>query len=356
MSRPLSEAPPPPITAARLSTTPPPRPSEAGAEDSGIIDLNKVNAAATPAQVAAAEKAKPAAEGLFDEADEKKADKVEKKSEKKSEKKAEKKADKVASIAEAREAKAAKEEKKSGGGAIAGIVVALLGVAAAIGIVMMRKPAAQPTAQTESKPAVTQEAPAPKADEPKAAPAATPTGLSFDSLPTETAANDAPKPSTPSGGGPAVQGDKPATGGTEPAPANTAIPVASAGSGKPGDLASEMAKRVGGSTDQPTDTEGAEPAAGGKTGNQSIPEQPSQGKVQAAVGTVMPTAKSCVAGADDVSRASITFGSSGAVTSVNVTGWAASNGASGCVKNALKGANVGPFSKPSFTFSVTIRP
>jgi hypothetical protein len=41
---------------------------------------------------------------------------------------------------------------------------------------------------------------------------------------------------------------------------------------------------------------------------------------------------------------------------VNVNGWAAGKGAAGCIKSALKSANVGAFSKPSYTVSVTIRP
>jgi hypothetical protein len=101
-------------------------------------------------------------------------------------------------------------------------------------------------------------------------------------------------------------------------------------------------------------SENAEPAAGAR--NQSIPEQPSQGSVQAAIGTVMGGAKACVAGADDVSRAQITFGSGGTVTGVSVSGWATSHGATGCIKGALQGAKVGPFSKSSYTVGVTIRP
>jgi hypothetical protein len=98
-----------------------------------------------------------------------------------------------------------------------------------------------------------------------------------------------------------------------------------------------------------------EPAAGGAR-NQNIPEQPSQGSVQAAIGAVMGGAKACVAGADDVSRAQVTFSSAGTVTNVTVSGWAAANGKSACVQGALKGAKVGPFSRPSFTFGVSIRP
>jgi hypothetical protein len=88
----------------------------------------------------------------------------------------------------------------------------------------------------------------------------------------------------------------------------------------------------------------------------NIPQQPSQGALAAAVRPFVPAAKKCVAGADEASRALITFSSNGAVKSVAVTGWAASNGASGCITSALMGANVGPFWKPSFAFPVTIRP
>jgi Flp pilus assembly protein TadG len=99
-----------------------------------------------------------------------------------------------------------------------------------------------------------------------------------------------------------------------------------------------------------------EPTAASLPKNQNIPEQPSQGAVAAALNPVMGAAKACVAGADDVSRASVTFASSGGVTSVSVSGWAAAHGKSGCVQAALKGAKTQPFSKPSFTVGVPIRP
>ena len=119
-----------------------------------------------------------------------------------------------------------------------------------------------------------------------------------------------------------------------------------------------MAKATGAEKGAGQGTDTAEPASGGGKGSKSssIPEQPPQGSVQAAIGSVMGGAKGCVAGADDVSRAQITFGSNGSVTNVSVSGWAAGKGAAGCIKGALKGANVGPFSKPSFTVGVTIRP
>jgi hypothetical protein len=100
----------------------------------------------------------------------------------------------------------------------------------------------------------------------------------------------------------------------------------------------------------------AEPAGNEETRPKNVPDRPPQGSVTAAVGAVMGSAKACVAGADDVSRATITFGSSGAVQSVAVSGWASGKPAASCIQNALKGANVGAFSQPTFTFGVTIRP
>lgn len=100
---------------------------------------------------------------------------------------------------------------------------------------------------------------------------------------------------------------------------------------------------------------GAEPASE-DVRPKNVPDQPAQGAVTSAVGGVMGGARACVSGADDVSRATITFGSSGAVQSVSVSGWAAGKPAASCIQGALKGANVGPFSKPTFAFGVTIRP
>jgi hypothetical protein len=41
---------------------------------------------------------------------------------------------------------------------------------------------------------------------------------------------------------------------------------------------------------------------------------------------------------------------------VSVSGWAAQNGKTACVKSALQGAHVPPFAKPTFTVPVNIRP
>jgi len=339
-----SDAPPAPVTRTPLPSAPP-KAAEANKEDSGVVDLNLINKTATAEQVAAAEKAKPATHDLAFDGDDKVA--------------AANDAGKVASLAAAREKKA----EKKGGGATWGILVAVVGIAAGVAIVMrgQTKPNT-PTANVgQEKPAVAAEAP--KAVEQQKiaeAPPPAPTGLSLDSLPTEPSPAEAQKGAQPTAGaaggdpGKAAAATPPAGGGEAPkAPAGPAPTVGE----KPGDLAGAMAQAVGGSTEKGAEGSGEMvPAAGGNKGNQTIPEQPSQGSVASAVGSVMPGAKACVAGADDVSRAQITFSSGGTVSNVSVTGWAASNGQSGCVKSALKAANVGAFSKPSFTVGVTIRP
>lgn len=346
ISKPPSEAPPPPVSRTPLPSVPPPRLSETGSkEDSGVVDLNAINKTATAEQIAAAEKAKPATHDLAFEGD----DKV-----------AAASAGNVKNLAEAREKKA----EKKGSGATWGILVAVVGIAAGVAILMRGQAPKENTTTAnvgQEKPQVAAEAPKPVEQKIAEAPPPASTGLSVDSLPTEPSA-DAQKAAQPTGGGPAadpkVAAATPPAGGAEAqqAPAAPAGPAPTIGA-KPGDLAGAMAQAVGGSTEKNDGTGEMVPAAGGaKGGNQTIPEQPSQGSVASAVGAVMPGAKACVAGADDVSRAQITFSSGGTVTNVSVTGWAASNGQSGCVKSALKGANVGAFSKPSFTVGVTIRP
>lgn len=346
------------------------RPAEAGPEDSGIINLNTVKSSATPEQKKAAEAAQPAAHDLAEEGDEK-LGKEAKPAAAKTAKSGKGKAasgQKSAKAAVAAVPAAKAEEKKSSGGMMVGIAIAVVGLAAAFAITQMRKPE-QPTANnvaTQAAPSVTAQAAPDKPAEPNTAKTAEPLAANaLDNAPSEeTASGSAEK--SPSGAGAQAAGAGAAAPSAQPsaeektaeatdkpsAPAPTDKPAAPA---KPGDLASAMAAAVGdqGKKDGPT-AENAEPASASRS--QSIPEQPSQGSVAAAIGAVMPSAKACVAGADDVSRAQVTFASSGAVKSVSVTGWAAAHGASGCVKSALMGAKVSPFSKPSFTLGVTIRP
>jgi hypothetical protein len=120
-----------------------------------------------------------------------------------------------------------------------------------------------------------------------------------------------------------------------------------------GTLDDAMKKAAGTDGEKKDADEAPAPAADNP---KNIPDRPATGSVTAAIGSVMGGARACVAGADDVSRATVTFGSSGAVQSVSVAGWAAGKPAASCIQNALKGANVGAFSQPTFTFGVTVRP
>jgi hypothetical protein len=329
---PSSVAPP-----ARQGATPTPMPraAEAGKDDSGVINLQVVHASATAQQHADAARAKPAQAGLFE--DEKTVESAVAPGQK---------PDKVASVT-------VLQPKKSNAGAIGGIAIAVIGIAAAVAI-MSRKPLAPPpppVVQVETKPTV--------ASPPVTPPAATPT----------TVASTEPAPAA--SGEPDGKVAEAAKGPSGPLPSGAAAASAATSAdarvavkgpmptGKAGDLQSEMAKAVGkdGAAKPEAPVAPAptpEPASGSKS--QNIPEQPSQGAVAAAFGAVMGGAKSCVSGADDVSRASVTFSSGGSVTTVSVSGWAAAHGKSGCVQAALKGAKIGAFSKPSFTVSVPIRP
>jgi hypothetical protein len=340
--------------ATSATSTPLPKAAESGAlEDSGIVDLNVVKAKATPEQKAAADKAAPATQGIFEE--EKPA--------------AAAAGGKVVALPTKTAAKA-EEKKKGSGGVIAGVAIAVLGVAAAFAITKVNKPA-EPTATTETRPTPAQESPQAPAQPAEQAQAAAP-----DTPPPLAATEGQPTEAAPSGGGEKVaaapaggsQGSvtQQPTGGSEPAqdpskqaeaaPKEGATPPAPGTPAAPGDLKGAMAAAVGADANKGTapTAENAEPAAGSR--NQSIPEQPSQGQVNAAIRGVMPSVKACVAGADDVSRATVTFGSNGTVKSVSVTGWAASHGATGCIKAALQGANVGPFAKSTFTTGFPIRP
>lgn len=93
-----------------------------------------------------------------------------------------------------------------------------------------------------------------------------------------------------------------------------------------------------------------------RSGDGVLPEQPSSRAMEAALNPVMPRVKHCVKDAPDVSRAKIVFLPSGHVDHVEVTGWAATHGASDCIVTALKDLDVGPFSKASFSTGLTVRP
>ncbi|WP_437675584.1 hypothetical protein [Sorangium sp. So ce131] len=324
------------------------RPGEATGEDSGVIDLNRLSASANADQAEAAQQAQPRAAEASDD-------------------------DKPAEVAvvSARAARAeavqpaAAQPKKGSGGRIAGAAIAALGLAAAVTMMLRTKDtpreetASTPIALAPAAPAEPAPAkPAPAPQEP-AAPAVSPPPEQEEPAAAAEKLAAAPK-AAPQG---AAAAPAPAAPGAPAAPAGAPqtqqgkVAAAPAAPGNPGDLSSAMQAAVGSDGAQKTSVESEAPEpASGPLRQQNIPEQPSQGSVQAALGSVMASARACVAGADDVTRAQLTFSSSGQVTKVSVSGWAAANGQSSCVQAAFKGANVGPFSKPSFSVSATVRP
>lgn len=90
---------------------------------------------------------------------------------------------------------------------------------------------------------------------------------------------------------------------------------------------------------------------------QPLMERPSTGAVSAALGPVLMSARSCVAGQDSGPRATVTFdGPTGRVKSVTLDSSAAGSPAESCIRSALMGARLPPFADPTFTASVTVRP
>ncbi|WP_437742957.1 hypothetical protein WME73_47615 [Sorangium sp. So ce302] len=335
------------LSGGARASSPSLRPAEGVPEDSGVIDLNRLNASA-PSEVEASETAQHGAADRFGDT----------------------KAAAVMPVAARRAPSApvaSAPAKKRSGGMIAGAAVAALGLAAAVTVmVKTTAPPQQEIAATAAPAPTTVAAPAaPRGDtrvEPAAPVAAAPEQRAVVEQPVQAEEKlaAAPKaPAAPAGGGapaPAAV-EAPATPAVSPKPEQGKMAAAPAAAGKPGDLPSAMQAAVGDNAErQPSVVSEAPVPASGPLRQQNIPEQPSQGSVQAALGSVMGSAKACVAGADDVSRAQITFSSTGQVSKVSVSGWAASNGQSSCVQSALKGANVGPFSKPFFSVSATIRP
>ncbi|MGK3988546.1 hypothetical protein WME99_36215 [Sorangium sp. So ce136] len=337
------------LSGSTRASSPSLRTGEGVTEDSGVIDLNRLSASVPPEQVEAAGGAQPgAAESLEDE----------------------KPAEVAAMSARKPRAVAAPAAevaaKKRSGGMIAGVAIAALGLAAAVAV-MVKTPKAPSQQETAAAPAAAPAPAAPRDERPTepaapvaAAPAAPAVSAEAEQQPAETAEKLAAAPRTaaaPAGAGapaPAAPAAPVAAQKAEPQGKVAAAPTAP---GKPGDLPSAMQAAVGDEAEKQSSVVSEAPVpASGPLRQQNVPEQPSQGSVQAALGSVMGNARACVAGADDVSRAQITFSSTGQVSKVSVSGWAAANGQSGCVQSALKAANVGPFSKPSFSVNASIRP
>lgn len=246
-------------------------------------------------------------------------------------------------------AKTTVQPDNGGSGAKLGIVIAVVGIAAAAALFFFmqsskndNKPADKPAAAVVTSEV---EATAKPTGEPEKAPPVETAKPDDGSIDLNELADASAKPSAePEVGGPAQpRGSALAANDPKNAPKVDRIDP-------DGTLEDEMKKHAG----DPSKS-AVEPAAE-DVRPKNVPDRPATGVVTSAVGAVKGGARSCVAGADDVSTATITFGSSGAVQSVSVGGWAAGKPAAACIQNALKGANVGPFAQPTFSFSVSIRP
>ena len=150
----------------------------------------------------------------------------------------------------------------------------------------------------------------------------------------------------------------------EPAPAAPALPPAQT---TPKGLAGAMQK-AGAAQEAPPPAAAAPAAAAPAAAPRAaapapvtpaaagVPETPSPGAIASALQANNRAAKACVKGQEGPSRANITFGSDGKVQSVAVSGPAVGTPAEECIKQALQKASVGPFSRPSYSQSVIIRP
>jgi hypothetical protein len=187
-----------------------------------------------------------------------------------------------------------------------------------------------------------------KATEPTPTPevAAAPIETSAPAASAAVAVAVAANPATGPVGGAAA----PAVAVADNTPAAKPAPIATSGNV---DVDAAIRERSGAGT---TAAAEATPASKAENAPSNVPDAPPQGKITSAMGKGKSAAKSCVAGADEPSQVSVTFVSSGSVKSVNVSGWASGKSAAGCIKAAFQGLNVGPFSKPSFSTSTTIRP
>ncbi len=96
------------------------------------------------------------------------------------------------------------------------------------------------------------------------------------------------------------------------------------------------------------------PAEGTPVGG--LPSKPSTGAVQAAIGSVMGSAKACLAGSSQSAQVELTFGSNGSVVGANVKGPLAGSSAAQCIEGALRRARVSPFADPIFSLGMWVRP
>jgi hypothetical protein len=255
-----------------------------------------------------------------------------------------------------------KENEKKSGMLWLGLVGVVAAAAAAVFMFRSEPNAPAPSAAAPNPPAVTAAAPKPTPP-PPAAVAAADTATAAPSNPTDPGIDPSSLPSA---------GTKHATAGgprpvVEPS-AEKSVTV----SGKPPPNPALVAKNIpsnpsqAGSFDNalrqaagPTETPGegaATPASSPQFDPGSVPQKPSTGAIAGGIGSVMSGARACLGLDDPISYAAITFESSGGVSNVAVSGFAAGKPAEACIKAALGKAKVPAFAQPSYTQKVTVRP
>jgi hypothetical protein len=99
------------------------------------------------------------------------------------------------------------------------------------------------------------------------------------------------------------------------------------------------------------------PAAAAPSGGGDRPDSPSGSAVKDALMSVLSAAKACVSGESDASHVHVTWGSSGAMKSLDITGPAQSDPhAKLCLNRTFARAHVPAFSQPTYAANVTVRP
>lgn len=254
-------------------------------------------------------------------------------------------------------AAAAKRDGMDTRGPWIGVAIAAVGLAAGFGLYLTSKRTRMvevPVAQTPAAATVTSAPAAPNpltTPEAKPAPEKVAAEAPVDSLPVATDA----KPVVAETEGALAEKSSPKPS----APASNARPAAPAGNARPEKVVlDEEHTGSGASTgaaQKPAASAALRPAELNANGG-GMSDRPSTGAAQAAVGAVLGAARACIAGQPQASSATITFGSSGEVTGVNVSGGAEGTPAAACIKGALGKARVQPFAASSFSLGVTVRP
>lgn len=237
---------------------------------------------------------------------------------------------------------------------LAGVGVSIAAAAALVLFFQSRGPTEGPVTVAERTASTVANAPttsaAPPAPEERSSAEAADQGVPLDALPRESATTQA----IPGSGTPAdASSAPPAPAGNADAPRVAGVPRAAPAAPAAGRTKGPAA----GATDPtsppleaPISHPKLRPAAGASGG---LADKPSTGAVQAALGSVMTSARRCLAGSTTAASAVVVFRADGAVSGVSVT---PAGAAAPCIESAFSRARVGPFAAGTFTVKVPVRP